>query len=355
MAPTVAHDQLSRRRDSILRHLATRLIVSAGIVRIWRAVARRGVPLIVYFHEVTPDTSFAVMPPDPLLRMEPTLFAWVLVRLAQRYRFASLDEVVGSQNPHLVAVTFDDGYRGVYQHAFPILRRYNIPATVFLVTSHVGTNRLLWWDRLRLQATRAQECGPEAAQRLGAWEPRILGDDGTIDADRLLLAFKAMSRSRRDEVWQLLDDLVGPATAQERIFLSEEEIREMAAAGVHFGAHTRTHPLLTWLDEAELLDEVAGSGDDVRRVSGTKDIWFAYPDGTFGDREVAIAREAGFRGAVQTWRYPWRRGTYAVPRAGLNNWNLCGGGAQPNPARLEITLAGLSSWAIRCIWRGGRA
>jgi peptidoglycan/xylan/chitin deacetylase (PgdA/CDA1 family) len=347
--------QFGRRRWPLLRYLATRLVVHSGIIQVWRAVARRGVPLIVYFHEVTPGTGAGFMPPDPLLRVEPSLFAWVLNSLALRYRFASLDEVVNSRDPRLVAVTFDEGYRGVYQHGFPMLRRHNIPATVFLVTGHVGTNRLLWWDRLLLQARKAQECGPEAAQRLGALEPRILGGDGRIDESRLLQAFKGLSRSQQDEVWRVLDGLAEPATARQRIFLSEPEIHEMAAAGIQFGAHTRTHPLLTWLDDKELADEVVGSRDDIRRLIGRNDVWFAYPDGVFGDREEAIAREAGFQGAVQTWKRPWHRGRYAVPRAAVDMEDLCCGHDQPDPARLEITLAGFSRWAIRSLGRRDRS
>jgi peptidoglycan/xylan/chitin deacetylase (PgdA/CDA1 family) len=134
------------------------------------------------------------------------------------------------------------------------------------------------------------------------------------------------------------------------VFLSEQEIREMAASRIQFGAHTRTHPQLTWLDDAELLAEVAGSKADVARLIGTDDIWFAYPDGVFGHREMEIARDAGFRGAVQTWRYPWRRGTYSVPRVALTNSTVQGSLPHPHPARLEMTLAGLSTWAIRSLW-----
>ncbi len=351
MARTSRQRQLGWRRDPILRRLATRLIVGAGIARLWRVTARRGVPLVVYFHEVTHATRPPVIPSEPLLRIEPALFTWVLARLAQRFRFASLEQVVASPNSSSVAVTFDEGYRGVYQHGFPVLKKYNIPATVFLTTGHVGTNRLLWWDRLLLQARKAQECGPEAAQRLGALEPQIMGGDGRIDEHRLLLGFKAMSRLRRDEVWRVLDDLAGAATSRERIFVSEDEIREMAAAGIQFGAHTRTHPLLTWLNDTELMDEVAGSKADVEHLAGTEATWFAYPDGMFGDREMAIARGAGFRGAVQTWRYPWRRGRYAVPRVGLTSWTVCGGSTQPDAARMEMTLAGLTRRTIHSIWR----
>jgi peptidoglycan/xylan/chitin deacetylase (PgdA/CDA1 family) len=328
------------------------LIVSAGIARAWRAVARRGVPLIVYFHEIAPKTGPEAVLMHRSLSVDPPLFRWVMSRLAQRFCFATLDQVVDSRDPRLVAVTFDDGYRGVYQHALPILKEFKAPATVFLVTGHIGTDRLLWWDRLLLQARKAQECGPEAAQRLGALEPRILQRDGRISGEGLLHAFKNMSDRQKNEVSRVLNELAGPlASPPEQRFLSEQEIREMSAAGIQFGAHTRTHPLLRWLDDAALVDELGGSKADVGRLTGSEDVWFAYPDGVFGDREMAVVRQVGFRGAVQTWRYPWRRGRYAVPRAGLNAWNLCGGRAQPDPARLEMVLAGLSVHVIRSLWR----
>jgi peptidoglycan/xylan/chitin deacetylase (PgdA/CDA1 family) len=321
------------------------------MVASWKRVARFGVPMVVYFHEIAPSGGSDV-PAHPSLRIEPALFEWTLSRLGRWYQFAHLDEVVTSGNPRLIAITFDDGYQGVFRHAFPVLRQRNIPVSVFLITDYVGTNRPPWWDRLLLQVRAARERGTDAPRRLGALEARVLGEDGEIDESELLLRFKAMPGDQRSAVQRVLDESVGEPTLAERVFLSEEEIVEMARAGVQFGAHTRSHPLLTWLDEKALLQELDGSRADVVRLTGQRDAWFAYPDGVFGDREMEVAREVGFTGAVQTWREPWRRGPFAVPRAGVNSWNLCGGAKRPQPAQLKIALAGLSSSAIRSLWGG---
>jgi peptidoglycan/xylan/chitin deacetylase (PgdA/CDA1 family) len=182
----------------------------------------------------------------------------------------------------------------------------------------------------------------------------LLDDDGEVDEDQLLTRVKVMSHGQREAVRRILDDTAGEPVLAGRIFLSREEIGEMVGTGVRFGAHTRNHPLLSWLDEASLREELAGSLADVAQLTGQRDVWFAYPDGVFDDREMALAREVGFRGAVQTWRQPWRRGPFAVPRVALNSWNLCGGASRPQPAQLEVALAGLSSLAIRSLWRAGR-
>ena len=68
-----------------------------------------------------------------------------------------------------VAVTFDDGYRDNYLHAFPILQRYSIPATIFLATSAIGSDRQLWHDDVfsAFRETAESSLEPIAADQAG--------------------------------------------------------------------------------------------------------------------------------------------------------------------------------------------
>ena len=99
--------------------------------------------------------------------------------VGRRYRFASLDEIgrqveMGrSSDRPLAAVTFDDGYEDVYRNAFPLLSRKGIPAAVFAVTDHVGTDRPLAHDALYAQLLHGRN-------RLGApGLASLLGDVGS--------------------------------------------------------------------------------------------------------------------------------------------------------------------------------
>ena len=67
----------------------------------------------------------------------------------------SLDEMVDlivnkKRIPHkTVSITFDDGYKNNYLCAYPILKKYNFPATIFIITSVVGEDEYLSWDEIR--------------------------------------------------------------------------------------------------------------------------------------------------------------------------------------------------------------
>lgn len=70
--------------------------------------------------------------------------------IRQHYTTVSLNNVLDSMRtgvvlpPRSVVITFDDGYRDTYTNAFPLLKRHNLKATVFLVAGHIGQNNT--WD-----------------------------------------------------------------------------------------------------------------------------------------------------------------------------------------------------------------
>ena len=51
--------------------------------------------------------------------------------------------------PKTVAITVDDGYYDFYKNAYPVLKKYNLPATIFIVTDHIGRPNYLGWKELR--------------------------------------------------------------------------------------------------------------------------------------------------------------------------------------------------------------
>lgn len=140
--------------------------------------------------------------------------------------------------PNAIVVTFDDGFRGVREHALPVMERLGWPFTVFLVSDLIGQED--HWTR--------------SANPAGVTYP----------------------------------------------LLDAAEIRDMQQRGVSFHSHTRTHPSLPALDDAQLADQLCGARQRLSALLGHDVPYVAYPFGHLDDRVEAATRAAGYRAGFST-------------------------------------------------------
>lgn len=135
-------------------------------------------------------------------------------------------------------LTFDDGYRGVYEHAYPLLAAEAVPFAVFVVTSAVG-----------------------------------LTDNWLRGTNSAATKHRLMSRA---------------------------ELTELARAGIGIGSHSRHHADLQRLDADDLEEEIAGSRAELEDMLGQKVNSFAYPYGRLNDAVRASVVKAGYACAFST-------------------------------------------------------
>jgi peptidoglycan/xylan/chitin deacetylase (PgdA/CDA1 family) len=192
--------------------------------------------LVLCYHAVSPDwdTGLAVTPDQ--LRSE-------LGALVERgyegvtFSEAALPSTQDRRKP-VVAVTFDDAYRSVFVHAFPILEELGLPGTVFAPTDYIGQGRAMCWD----------------------------GIDGWMGGPHE-------------------DELVPMTWAQ---------LAEVAAAGWEVGSHTCSHPHLPETAPAAVDDELRRSRQRIEDELGRACRSLAYPYGEADERVVAAADAAGY-------------------------------------------------------------
>jgi len=182
---------------------------------------------------------------DPLgLYVSPGMFRFQMWYLKTAgFRVVSLRDVLsfiegGRSGERLVALTFDDGYQDFYDNAFPVLRSYHFPSTVFLVSDLIG--------------------------RENSWE-----EDPSMGRRRLL-------------DW--------------------DAIHAIKTEGVVLGSHSRTHPFLGRLSPDALRAEISGSKSRLEAELQLPVDFFCYPYGDYGPGTVGMVKEAGYTLAVTTKR-----------------------------------------------------
>jgi peptidoglycan/xylan/chitin deacetylase (PgdA/CDA1 family) len=214
--------------------------------------------------------------------------------------------------PNAVAVTVDDGYRDFLLRGYPVFRRFHIVPTVFLVSDFVDGKRWMPGDTLAyaLQQTRASTVEFDAPDGAHRTFPITTADGRSIAHRHICDALKGIGEPARRRAFE---DLVRtlhvevPATPTPEFEpLSWEEARRLARDGVEFGAHTRTHPILSQIaDRTRLEDEIVWPKARIEAELGATAIHFCYPNGRrqdFTDEAVAIVRTAAFQTAVTTER-----------------------------------------------------
>jgi peptidoglycan/xylan/chitin deacetylase (PgdA/CDA1 family) len=144
----------------------------------------------------------------------------------------------------------------------------------------------------------------EGAELLPPRTVVITFDDGY--EDNFKCAFRHLSAAGMKATWFLVSGYVGtwsgwkdPDSPVRRMLISGQ-LKEMAAAGMEIGAHTRTHVRLPGLDFTKIWDEVDGSKRDLEEIVGRPVTSFAYPYGLFDGVCSEAVRKAGFRVACTT-------------------------------------------------------
>jgi peptidoglycan/xylan/chitin deacetylase (PgdA/CDA1 family) len=204
-----------------------------------------------------------------------------------------------------VALTFDDGYANNFRVAFPILREFGFPATVFLVTGAIGSRRLFWFDRL--QVALRERLAPAELKRIKEDFKANTHPHGIDDAvDALLRGHPEAGAIPADAV-----EAYRP--------LNREEIDEMAASGlVRFGSHTHRHEILTRLSQDEAERTLAQSLEILNALPGYGG-YFCFPNGGWAPAHIPLCRSLGFHGAVLTRPGIWkdRADPFTIPRFGV--------------------------------------
>jgi peptidoglycan/xylan/chitin deacetylase (PgdA/CDA1 family) len=295
--------------------------MSGGLRLLYRVLSPAGTRArlsILIFHRVLPAK-------DPLLPWDPDVeeFDRILRFLDEHFTVLRLSEAIerlqaGSLPAASAAVTFDDGYADNAEVALPLLQRHGHRATFFIATGYLDGGRMFNDDII--EAFRNAPAG-EIDLREAGLETYAIGDPASrvSSYSAVLRKLKYFPHERRAHTAREIARRYDVPDASS-LMLTTRQLREVHRAGFDVGGHTHTHPILELQSDADAEREISGGKQKLEELIGASVGLFAYPNGIpitdYSTRHAAMARRAGFTGAVSTFAGAAQRGAdvFELPR-----------------------------------------
>ena len=253
--------------------------------------------------------------PEPFKIQQKVFENQIKFLISKKYNFISLEQFSDVLNGihedlpnHAIIITIDDGYWDNYVFAYPVLKKYAIAATIFVVTDFVTQKIWLWSNKLEYILKETQE--KKFKFPLGNTTEEFLVDTFPNWHKSQLKIFNYCSKISDEQKNDLLHELalylkvnVPDQTVGDFQPLTWEQIKEMNSNGIHFGSHTCSHPILSRLTTEKMKHEIVQSKREIeKRLDNTVDL-FCYPNGCLEDfttTTIDMLREASYSAAVTT-------------------------------------------------------
>lgn len=295
------------------RQLIAQLLKWGGVHHLLNAYWGSDRLTVLAYHRITdvhaPDfVGFA-----PNVSATKEIFAEQIAHVARHFNVISLETLVDfivndkPLPPRSLLITFDDGYLDNYENAYPILKKHQLPAVIFLATSRMDDPRPLWWDNCAEAFRRTKKTSatlPHLMQQTFA-----TAEEREAVGHRFIETIKAFSQSEKESSVLALLDVLEVAPIEEPLFMGWDKVRELVANGVACMPHTVNHPILTRIAVDEMRREIQDSRDKIIQETGQATIGFAYTNGMPGDYNQAVVqalRDFGYKTAFTLSAGPMR-------------------------------------------------
>ena len=253
-------------------------------------------------------------PAHPAARTDAAILRDVLATLRrQGVELLALPELITRMEQRIpcqrptVSFTVDDGYHDFASIAAPIFAEFDCPVTVFLSTDIVSAGAWYWWDRLEYAvlrtAHRELHVSIDGVAHHFALTDAVRRQQG-LEALIELVKFASDDERRRitATIGTITDVEVPDHPPQHYRTLTWDEVRRLERDGrVGFGPHSCSHPIFSRIDDETARREIVESWAAMQRECVRPEPIFCFPNGTpasFGERDIALVREAGLRAAA---------------------------------------------------------
>jgi peptidoglycan/xylan/chitin deacetylase (PgdA/CDA1 family) len=234
------------------------------------------------------------------------------------------DNIIESRARREAVVTFDDGFKDQFQNAYPLLKKMNIPATLFLITSTASSDKLLWLHKLYVLIEQINK--DEAIALLTKYSPPPRPD---MTFFHLMRHF--VFSATKQQIYSLIETLaqkVNWTVDQERelshqLYLTTDELRTMQSNGFTIETHFHDHWPLHTLSEDQIRHDIEQSISWIYNNLSYRPRFLSYPFGFANQFSTGILSQLNLIGACTVEHRPVQIGEdpYTMPRIYRNSSN----------------------------------
>ena len=276
-----------------IKKISLHIIESLGGFQLMRRIKKND-PVILMYHRILKDEFINGLAPQE--------FDKQIAYIIKNFNVVSIEDLLrdvknNTVKPYSLVLTFDDGHHDFYANAWPILKKYNLPASLYITTGFVDGTTWLWPDLLKyillnsnaaiLNVENLGDISTHKTEHHISWHK--LGDHC------LTLSVEA----RNKLLLQLAKDAkISVADKPQPPFHSVTwaQLHEMSSDGLIVGSHTVTHPILSSLSVENLRYELAISASAIQQHLGAAPAGICYPNGRPEDINDGVIKAAEFTG-----------------------------------------------------------
>lgn len=277
-----------------------------GLYGLSRLLTRK-YPRVLMYHRFSRDGEGDGLPVD--------VFEMQMKLIAEKFNPIPLASLADSRNKinelpdNPVIITVDDGYRDFYDLAYPILKKYNLPATIYITVYFIDQKIWLWPDKISyvLNLAKAPELKINYNDDVDTYYFESEGNKG--NAWKLIIGkCVSMTPDERDgyihELACSAEVSLPDIPPREYAGMTWRQVRELSDSGIDIGAHTCNHPILSKIPDEQLNDEIDGCKRRIEANIGRNVNHFCYPNGRREDYNQKVKNmiiASGYKTAVTSF------------------------------------------------------
>ncbi len=276
------------------------------------------------FHRVSPERDLLW---DP---MDVSLFDKSIRYISENFEVCLLEELVGNekmmQNKKFATIVFDDGYKDNIEFAAPILDKYKVKASFYVVTDCIDKNIPTWTHVLEhlFQFSNVNEINIQYDFLPASLHiTQLPGKETKLNyVKKLKPELKRVTHEQRNLVMKNITETFKDVQLP-KLMMDWGDLRKLKAAGHYIGSHTVFHCLLgTMQNENEISDELVTSGNVIKQQLGYFPKTISYPVGSYNETTIRLSKQAGYTIGLAVKQDLFNPGTdslFEIPRIELYN------------------------------------